>query len=61
MSFLTTEQLLEESKRVAELQSNDFQEAMDITSRNAADPSMLELINIIANNEEQNFVTVTRA
>ena len=60
MIFLTTDQLLEESQRVAELQSDDFREAMDITSRNATDPSILELINILANNEGQNFVTVTK-
>ena len=60
MTFSTLEQLLEESQKSAELQSDDFQEALSLTTKNATDPDVLELINIISSSEGQQFVTLTR-
>jgi len=58
--FSTMEQLLEESKRLAETQPPDFQETLSSVSDNVVDPSILELINILSNADEQAFVTTTR-
>ena len=60
MTILTLEQLLEESKKIAESQSEDFREALLLTTKNTTDPDILELINIISSNEGQQFVTLTR-
>ena len=60
MTTLTLEQLLEESKKITESQSEDFREALLLTTKNATDPDILELINIISSNEGQQFVTLTR-
>ena len=60
MTILTLEQLLAESKKIAESQSEDFREALLLTAKNTTDPAILELINIISSNEGQQFVTLTR-
>jgi hypothetical protein len=58
--FSTTDELIEESKRLAEAQPSDFQETLSYVITNSVDPSILELINIVSNYNEQAFVTTTR-
>jgi hypothetical protein len=58
--FSTIDELIEESKRLAEAQPSDFQETLSYVTTNAVDPSILELINIVSNYNEQTFVTTTR-
>ena len=58
--FSTLDELIMDSKRLAETQPLDFQETLSRVTANAIDPSILELINIVSDVNEQTFVTTTR-
>jgi hypothetical protein len=58
--FSTIEELLEESKRLAETQPFSFRETLTSMNLNAVAPSIQELINIVSESDQRKLVSTTR-
>ena len=58
--FTSIQQLMVEAQRLAEAQPSEFQETLTYVTNNAIDQSILDLMDIVSNVNEQAFVTTTR-
>ena len=58
--FNTIRDLLQESRKIADAQPSEFQETLSFVTSNAADKSIIELINIVSDTNEPTYVTTTR-
>jgi hypothetical protein len=60
MKYESLEQLLDESNRQTESQSNEFRETLRYVLETETDSSIRELVEIVAGFEEPVYSTVTR-
>ncbi|MDR1297107.1 MAG: hypothetical protein LBO05_07005 [Deltaproteobacteria bacterium] len=59
--FSTIDELIQESKKLADAQSSGFKETLSFVINNPIDPKIIELMDILSNTNDQIYVSTTRA